>query len=205
VADPAGPAAREPYDARLCRSRQSLVATPTSADRQWTFCRAWRVPPVSFRPAGSRAQSCAQIWLLDCDFRVANRLRSQADQPGMRRRRIRIQSSPMTTTAPASRSSAIWSRLAGMMADCSAARRPVSLIRRNPAAISGPSTQQLEQKRHASHAPSQITLARLGDGQPKPGGGKPYEQTRVHMPQSKGPFQDRKRPLTCGLGSGGRI
>src|SRR5271167_4170000 len=32
----------------------------------------------------------------------------------------------MTTTAPAVRSSAIWSRLARMMADCSAARRPAS-------------------------------------------------------------------------------
>ncbi len=32
----------------------------------------------------------------------------------------------MTTTAPAIRSSAIWSRLARMMADCSAARRPAS-------------------------------------------------------------------------------
>jgi hypothetical protein len=53
-------------------------------------------------------------------------LRSQADQPGIGRRRIRIRSSPMTTTAPTARSSAIWSRLARMMADCSAARRPAS-------------------------------------------------------------------------------
>ena len=30
-------------------------------------------------------------------------------------------------------------------------------------------------------------------------------QAPVHKPQSNGPFQDRKRPLTCGLGSGGGI
>jgi hypothetical protein len=42
-------------------------------------------------------------------------------------------------------------------------------IRRNPAAISGPSTQQLQQKRHASYTLSQITPTRLGDGQPNRG------------------------------------
>jgi hypothetical protein len=42
-------------------------------------------------------------------------------------------------------------------------------IRRKPAAISGPGTQQLQQKRHPSHAPSQITPTRLGDGRPNPG------------------------------------
>jgi len=48
------------------------------------------------------------------------------DQPGNGRRRMRIQSSLSTTIAPAARSSATGWRLAWMMADWSAARRPAS-------------------------------------------------------------------------------
>jgi hypothetical protein len=53
-------------------------------------------------------------------------------------------------------------------------------IRRNPAAVSGPGTQQLRQKRHASHTLSQITLTRPDQGRPKRGEEALWTGSRAH-------------------------
>jgi hypothetical protein len=95
----------EPYDAHLCRPRQSLVGVLTSADGRRPFGSSLAVSPVSTRPAAS----CAQIrqvchWLTrrvactkergeaarDCgDYEDGPRLEANIDNLPDRRHRVR--------------------------------------------------------------------------------------------------------------------
>ena len=59
-----------PADARLWRLAWSLIAALTSADGRRAFIPGPLVSLVSSRPAASRAQIRAQIWLLTFVFQL---------------------------------------------------------------------------------------------------------------------------------------
>ena len=77
----------EPYGVRLCRLALSLVAALTSADGRRAFVLGYGVSLVSTRPAASRAQIRAQIWLLTYALRVYQTVEHGAVQAGTRGRR----------------------------------------------------------------------------------------------------------------------
>ncbi len=80
------PLGYEPYDARLCRLGQSPAIALTSPNDQRASVLSLRVSPVSERPATSRAQIRAQIWLLTCGFFRLSKAHGPVGLPWVRAR-----------------------------------------------------------------------------------------------------------------------
>ena len=76
----------ESYDVRLWRLGKSPAIALTSPNEQRASVLSLRVSPVSERPATSRAQIGAQIWLLTCGFFRSSKAHSPVGLPWVRAR-----------------------------------------------------------------------------------------------------------------------